>query len=147
MPGYTLNQWIDKYSAEEICRSEGYTIIKAREVLKDLGYDIKELKSKYQFSDKVLSELFAYRSETKLDLYRIIHQVTERAITLAEELLSEDPSRRLPSFHAQSPRSVYLWRCHNGINNFRCYDTSSRILCKMLKNKCGKLIVYKDNES
>lgn len=91
MPGYTLNQWVDRCSSEEICKSEGYTVIKAREILKEIGYDIKELKVKYQFSDRVLSELFAYLPETKQALYYNVGNVVESIISEVKELLDKDP--------------------------------------------------------
>ena len=152
MPGYTLNQWVDRCSSEEICKSEGYTVIKAREILKEIGYDIKELKVKYQFSDRVLSELFAYLPETKQDLYYNVGNVVESIISEVKELLDKDPVQKLPSYNCRSPRSVYIWRYGGGrsttkdINKFRCYTISSKILRDILRSKCGKLVIHKNNE-
>ena len=144
MPGYTLNLWIDKQSAEEICKKEGYSVISARGIMKDLGYDIKNLKTIYKFSNRVLSELFAYLPETKSELYYSIRCIVESIIFEVDQI----KECQQPSFRYISSNSVYIWR-YNGkvkVNDFRCYTISCRILRNQLRKEIGKLIVYKENE-
>ena len=112
MPGYTLNLWVDKQSAEEICKKEGYSVISARGIMKDLGYDIKNLKTIYKFSNRVLSELFAYLPETKSELYYSIRCIVESIIFEVDQI----KECQQPSFRYISSNSVYIWR-YNG-NSF-----------------------------
>ena len=131
MPGYTLKHWIDKSSAINICKDNGYTIETARGIIKKLGYDIKTLKTKYYFTDKVLSEVFAYYPEQQKTLYLIIGRILD-------DIIYDEHGYRLSG-------SVYLWR-RGTLNKFRCYTISCKILLDLVNFQSKKLIVYTNVE-